>query len=192
MSNSDPIEPTNLADLVIKASKGDLRAFEQIVRSEQDSVCAFLAVRLARSDEAEDLAQETFVLAYRQLKSFEAHRPLRPWLIGIAHNLLRNHLRKFRADPIGGHDELQAAFDGYLSHQVVNAHTPRIFIDLEECIAELDPDAKELIEARYINGESIKELQKRAGKGHSALTMYLHRIREVLAQCIQRKGAQSL
>lgn len=193
MSDPDPItEPENLADLVIRARKGDLLAFEQIVRSEQDSVRAYLAVRMTRSDEAEDLAQETFVLAHRQLDSFDEHRPLKPWLLGIAHNLLRNHLRKFRADPVGGHEELQMAFDTYLSQQVVNAHTPRVFIDLEECIQELDPKAKELIEARYVNGESIKELQERVGKGHSALTMYLYRIREVLAECIQRKGAQSL
>ena len=194
MNDSEPIEPVNpdKVDLVMRARKGDLQAFEQIVRREQDAVRAFLAVRLSRSDEAEDLAQEAFMVAHRELKSFEEHRPLRPWLIGIAHNLLRNHLRKFRAEPIGGHEELQVAFDGYLSSQRVDLHTPRVFIDLEECLSELDPEAKGLIEARYVNGESIKEIQKRVGKGHSALTMYLHRIRETLGQCIERKRKHSL
>ena len=65
-------------DLVERAQKGDLVAFEQLVRLEQDGVRAYLAVRMARTDEAEDLAQETFIVAYRELRQFDPSRPLRP------------------------------------------------------------------------------------------------------------------
>lgn len=174
-------------DLVERAKKGDLAAFEQLVRLEQDGVRAFLAVRMARTDEAEDLAQETFIVAYRELAQFDSGRPLRPWLIGIAHNLLRNHLRKFRAEPIGGNEELQNIFDGFVSRQQGEGHAAEVFVFLDECLAKLDGKAREVIEARYLRGETIKEMRKKSGKGHSALTMYLHRIRETLGSCIEGK-----
>ena len=138
--------------LIKRSRKGDLKAFEQIVRCEQDAVRAFLAVRLARVDEAEDLAQETFIVAFRELKTFHLDRPLRPWLVGIAHNLLRNHLRKFRAEPIGGVEELQSALDGFFSNRGVGSDTPDVFVYLEECLQKLDWSARELIEARYVRG----------------------------------------
>lgn len=174
-------------EMVAQAKKGDLAAFEQLVRQEQDGIRAFLAVRMARTDEAEDLAQETFIVAYRELGQFDSGRPLRPWLIGIAHNLLRNHLRKFRPEPIGGNEELQKMFDGYLSLQRGDGHAAEVFVYLDECLAKLEGKAREVIEARYLKGETIREMRKKSGKGHSALTMYLHRIRETLGSCIEGK-----
>jgi len=186
-----PEEVSEQKALIEKAREGDLQAFGQLVRMEQDAVRAFLAVRLARTDEAEDLAQETFIRAFRELGEFDTDRPLRPWLIGIAHNLLHNHLRKFRAEPIGGNEELQVVFDGFLLSQRAERQVPELFVYLEECLAKLDAKAKEMIEARYIRGETIKEMRVTSGKGHSALTMYLHRIREVLGECLQRKMKRS-
>lgn len=138
------------------------------------------------------MAQETFIRAFRELGEFDTDRPLRPWLIGIAHNLLHNHLRKFRAEPIGGNEELQVVLDGFLSSQRAERQVPELFVYLEECLAKLDAKAKEMIEARYIRGETIKEMRVTSGKGHSALTMYLHRIREVLGECLQRKMERSI
>ena len=182
-----PAEDPDQKALVIQARNGDLQAFEQLVKIEQDSVRAFLAVRLPRKEEAEDLAQDTFIVAHREVSQFDTNCPLRPWLIGIAHNLLRNHLRKFRAEPIGGNEELQVVLDGFLSSQRADRYSPEIFVYLDECLAKLDAMAKEMVEARYVNGETIKEMREKSGKGHSALTMNLHRIREVLGKCIQRK-----
>jgi RNA polymerase sigma-70 factor (ECF subfamily) len=45
------------------------------------------------TDEAEDIAQEAFIRAFRMLHRFDPERPLRPWLLRITSNLARNHLR---------------------------------------------------------------------------------------------------
>ena len=179
-------------ELVRAAMGGDLQAFEEIVLRHQGALRAYLAVRLARSGEAEDLAQEVFVTAFQNLAKFEISRPLGPWLRGIAHNHLRNHLRKFRTLPIGGHEELQAMLDTQIEERMADEREPATIGALRECLDQLDGPAREIVIARYLNGESVRELQAKTGRGYSALTMQLHRIRGVLADCIEGKVGFSL
>ena len=79
-------------DLVVRARAGDQDAFREIVRGYQRRVYG-VAMRMTRRHEvADDVAQETFIRAYRSLDRFELGRPLGPWLVKIAVNLSINHL----------------------------------------------------------------------------------------------------
>jgi len=79
-------------ELVLRAREGDRDAFAEIVRSYQRRIYA-VAMRMTRRHEvADDITQDTFVRAYRNLGRFEAGRPLRPWLTRIAVNLAINYL----------------------------------------------------------------------------------------------------
>lgn len=63
------------------------------MRVHQEPVFRLAYLLLGDPDEAEDIAQETFLRAYRALKGFDAKRPLRPWLLRIASNLAHNRHR---------------------------------------------------------------------------------------------------
>lgn len=63
------------------------------MRTHQEPVFRLAYLLLGDPDEAEDIAQETFVRAYRALKGFDPERPLRPWLLRIASNLAHNRHR---------------------------------------------------------------------------------------------------
>jgi RNA polymerase sigma-70 factor (ECF subfamily) len=185
--------PESLDDThwIALARQGDHHAFSQLVLRHQALVRAFLLSRLSRKHEAEDLAQETFVTAWRKLADFDTARPLVPWLRGIAENHLRNHLRKFKESPIGGDEALQAMLDHELSHATETPpQTPRIDA-LSSCLAALDGPSKTLLQARYVEGKSMIELTWQTGRKHSALTMQLHRLRHLLAECVTRKIANS-
>jgi RNA polymerase sigma factor (sigma-70 family) len=80
-------------DLVLRAQRGDPRAFEEIVRAYQD--IAFRVAYLVAGDaaEAEDAAQEGLVKAWRALGRFRAGEPVRPWLLRIVANEARNRRR---------------------------------------------------------------------------------------------------
>ncbi len=79
-------------DLVLRARDGDRDAFAEIVRSYQRRIYA-VAMRMTRRHEvADDITQDTFVRAYRNLGRFDIGRPLRPWLTRIAVNLSINYL----------------------------------------------------------------------------------------------------
>lgn len=173
------------------AQKGDLGAFSELVQGHQSMVRAFLAERMATPCEADDLAQEVFITAFRRLKKFSTDRPLGPWLRGIAHNHLRNHRRKFRALPIGGNVEIQTMLDREFDRRAnANQEVPRLEA-LRGCLDELDRPSRSIVEARYVDGETVREIGERTKRGYSALTMQLHRIRTRLARCIERKLASS-
>lgn len=174
------------------ASNGDLSAFSRLVLKHQWAVRAFLLARLSRKHEAEDLAQETFVTAWNRLKDFDVTRPFGPWLRGIAENHLRNHLRKFRAEPIGGNEALQRILDFHVASQQQVEVESELAEALADCIEQVDEAARELLMARYAEGRSMAEICKQTGKKHSAMTMKLHRIRLVLAACVEGKLSQSI
>lgn len=170
--------------LIAAARQGDLEAFSQLVLRHQAGVRACLAVRLDNPYDAEDLAQEAFVLAFEKLGEFDASRPMGPWLHGMAMNLLRNHLRKFRVRQTVALDDLQELVD----RQVEAAHETTTEADrcaaIRECLKRLDDDARRLVQARYEDEVDVAELCRRTGKKHSAVTMQLHRIRQQLRACM--------
>jgi RNA polymerase sigma-70 factor (ECF subfamily) len=80
-------------DLISLARRGDGAAWETLMREHQQAVFRLAYLLLGDADEAEDVAQETFIRAYRALERFDASRPLRPWLLRIAGNLASNQRR---------------------------------------------------------------------------------------------------
>jgi RNA polymerase sigma-70 factor (ECF subfamily) len=103
-SEADPVE----GDLLRKAAGGNLFAFEEIVRRYQRRVYGVALRIVRRHDVADDVAQESFIRAWRALASFDLARPFGPWICRIAANLAVNHVRSPRAREEGlpeGHDE---------------------------------------------------------------------------------------
>lgn len=80
-------------ELVKQTLAGDLRAFETIVERHQQAVYRTLYRLLRNKQEAEDIAQETFLRCYRHLARFDQDRPFAPWLYRIATNLALSRLR---------------------------------------------------------------------------------------------------
>jgi RNA polymerase sigma-70 factor (ECF subfamily) len=81
------------SELVERAKRGDVSAYEQIVERYQEPVfrAAYLVTRSAA--DAQEAAQDAFVKAYAALGRFRSGSPLRPWLMQIAVNESRNRLR---------------------------------------------------------------------------------------------------
>ena len=79
--------------LIHRARNGDMAAWEPLVLAHQESVFRYAYLLLGDPDDAEDIAQETFLRAWRYLARFDSTRPLRPWLLSIASNLASNRRR---------------------------------------------------------------------------------------------------
>ena len=79
--------------LIQRAMQGDRAAWEPLMLAYQEPVFRLAYLLLGDPDEAEDVAQETFLRAWNNLKRFDPTRPLRPWLLRITSNLAHNHQR---------------------------------------------------------------------------------------------------
>jgi RNA polymerase sigma-70 factor (ECF subfamily) len=122
---SDNTEVDGDMILVERALDGDLAAFEQLVSRHQTKITAFAARMLNDHDEAEDVAQEAFVKAYRSLDSFRGQAQFSTWLYRIVTNLCIDRARAkkrrpqsaysldepFEADEKGGRELPDATFE---------------------------------------------------------------------------------
>ncbi len=186
MSENPPSEETAL---IQAAQRGDLAAFSVLVERHHGSIRACLAVRMNHALEAEDLAQETLIVAFRKLPEIDATRPLGPWLRGVALNLLANYRRKFRAIPVGASEELQGLLDAQMAVDFREADESSRMGALRDCLETLDGAARALIHERYTDGARLEDMARRLGRKTSALSMQLHRLRGLLAACIEKKTA---
>jgi RNA polymerase sigma factor (sigma-70 family) len=89
----------NDSELVGESLSGNRDAFGQIVSRYQSLICSLAFSATGSLSQSEDLAQETFVAAWKQLAGLREPEKLRAWLCGIARNLINNSLRKQGREP---------------------------------------------------------------------------------------------
>src|SRR6202158_6179217 len=134
-----PVSDTQLIARVVVSD--DRHAFSELVRRHQSSVRATLR-KLAKGDAAlaDDLAQETFLLAYRNLKSFRQEAKFSTWLYRIAYNVFLADARKIKelsmpedaaGEPVAVADAVADAAAPSLSRQAA------LSIDLERAMLVL-------------------------------------------------------
>lgn len=162
-------------------------AFEGLVRRNLPWVRGYFRSRLRDWSSADDLAQDVFVTAFVKLENFRGESQVETWLLGIARNHLRNFLRKHREEAVGLGEDLQALLDRKCepaeSHGTAEGRLQR----LRHCLDRLPEQARELLDARYVQGFSIREISAKQGRGYSALAMQIHRLRDLLLECIERE-----
>lgn len=81
------------SSLIRHAAQGDMQAWESLMQAHQQAVFRLAYLILGDPDDAQDVAQETFLRAWKNLRRFDPLRPLLPWLLRIAANLARNRHR---------------------------------------------------------------------------------------------------
>jgi len=104
-----PVEETADAELVARSAEGDREAFGQIVTRYQTLICSVAYNATGQIAQSEDLAQETFLTAWRELRQLREPAKLRAWLCGIARNTTHNRFRILKREPVHGAAELDAA-----------------------------------------------------------------------------------
>ncbi|HEV2695264.1 MAG TPA: sigma-70 family RNA polymerase sigma factor, partial [Verrucomicrobiae bacterium] len=110
-TNSMTVSALNDADLVGESLAGNRDAFGQIVARYQSLICSLAYSATGSLGQSEDLAQETFVAAWKQLAGLREPEKLRPWLCGIARNLINGTLRKQGREPSHAAGPLELADD---------------------------------------------------------------------------------
>ncbi|WP_158277498.1 sigma-70 family RNA polymerase sigma factor [Opitutus sp. ER46] len=96
---SAAISPFSDQELVTRTLAGDREAYRRIVERYQALVCSVAYSSTGDLAHSEDVAQETFVAAWRQLRQLREPGSLRSWLCGIARNLVANRRRQLATEP---------------------------------------------------------------------------------------------
>src|SRR3989475_6458115 len=104
------VKTTDFSDskLVTESLAGNRDAFGWIVARYQSLVCSLAYSATGSLSQSEDLAQETFVTAWRQLSELREPLKLRSWLCGIARNLIGKELRQRTREPVHAAEPLDS------------------------------------------------------------------------------------
>jgi len=131
----------------------DQAAFGELVRLHQSAVRRFLR-HLMRGDTpaADDLAQETFVLAWQNLVRFQARSSFLTWLLGIAHNLWRNARRRQHTMPI------EPQHLDQLEPTPSSTSLSDLREDLNRALSALDAEEQTALHLCYQQGLSHREI----------------------------------
>jgi RNA polymerase sigma-70 factor (ECF subfamily) len=171
------------AFLVVRAQRGDVSAFEEVVRRHQRRVYG-VALRIVRShDVADDVTQEAFVRAWRALDRFDVGRPFGPWVRRIAANLAVNHVRSPRAREEGlpdGHAEVRADGPGPL-HALLDEEARRV---LDRAIADLPDGQRAVFVLRAVEEMSYEEIARALDISPGTVMSRLFRARQRLVQAV--------
>ncbi|MCW5552502.1 MAG: sigma-70 family RNA polymerase sigma factor [Verrucomicrobiae bacterium] len=146
-----PAEITEEQTLVRRARKGDLGAYDDLVRRYQERIYATIYHMTANHEDANDLAQETFIKAYQALKSFKGGSSFYTWIYRIAVNKTINFLkqRKNRVHLSLNDLDFNAEHDPDLV-ALVSDHTPRREVNLAELQEKLNAAMQKLSESHRL------------------------------------------
>jgi RNA polymerase sigma-70 factor (ECF subfamily) len=173
-----------------QASSG---AFAEILRLHQGRVRAYLRRFVFDGDLADDLAQETFLAAYRSLPSRNPAAPVDLWLLGIARNRALAHLRDEARRRSLESRPLRAALAAWSARRLETAG-PDLegeIAALRECLSKLPDPGAALISEYYGARKTSAEIARRTGRKESAVRMTLLRLREALKQCVRIRIARA-
>jgi RNA polymerase sigma factor (sigma-70 family) len=101
----------NDADLVAASLSGNRDAFGHIVSRYQSLICSLAYSATGNLGQSEDLAQETFITAWKHLRHLRERNKLRAWLCGIARNRINSSLRRDGREPVHAAESLEEIHD---------------------------------------------------------------------------------
>jgi RNA polymerase sigma-70 factor (ECF subfamily) len=169
-------------------------AFSQLYKTHLRDVYSYSYYRVGNHHDAEDLTEQTFLQAYRHFERAQREsngRPLRPWLIRIAHNLAANYYRDRARRPQTPIDDAGVISAPHTTEALVEDRD-----DLKrilEGVQELPDDRREALIMRFALGMDNREIARALGRSDGATKVLLHRaIRQLDGIVKQAEGSPEL
>lgn len=164
--------------------QGDERAFRCLVEQERERLYHFVLKILHDEDEAENIVQETFAEAYRQIDRFRGESKVSTWLFSIARHLAYGFLRKSKRHNYLEHDTIEhlhaTGEDEWRSESMETVEQEERKRIVHEAIQELPPHYRRVVELRDLQERSTAEAAEELGLTSVNVRVRLHRARKEL------------
>jgi RNA polymerase sigma-70 factor (ECF subfamily) len=166
--------------LIMQAQSGDREAFGLLVRAYLQRVYRAAYGIVHNHDDASDVAQDTFVRAYKNLGRFDVSRPLFPWLYQIARNLCLNRIERInkRETRLPEFDTLRSSH--WTPEEAVIAKDEQERVRL--AVASLPDQHREIIELSHFQECSYKEMAEILGIPIGTVMSRLYHARQKLKE----------
>lgn len=181
------------AALVARVQQGDQRAFEMLVVKYRRRIERLVARMVRDVDLVEDIAQETFIRAYRALPQFRGESAFYTWLYRIAVNTAKKALMQLKRDPLVSESALANLSDddedtSRVENELTDGETPesvlasqQIARTVNEAIEALSDELRQAITLREIEGLSYEEIAELMNCPIGTVRSRIFRAREAIA-----------
>lgn len=166
---------TSVDRLVPQAIGGDEQAFHGIFDATYLELRLFVCTRARSQELVDEVVQATFVTAFESLGTYRQGGAFLAWLKGIArHRLQEERRRRARLMPLSEIGDV--------------SEEPPDISDLGQrldgCLGRLSTQARQLLELRYRQGMAVQDIATHLGRTAGSVSVSLHRLRQVLAECL--------
>ena len=182
-------EKTEIDYWVEQAKKGDQKAFNKLLNAYWKDVFRFQLSKGQDDDEAEDVTIKTFAKAFDKIDSFNPKYNFKTWLISISKNIYIDEFRKKKTETVSINKRGSEAYkitdeDPSPADQLINEQN---LAQLKAYIRMLKPHYQKVINLRYFNDMSYKEIAEELGEPLSNVKVKLLRARKLLLEIIVNK-----
>ena len=178
--------------LVERVKLGDVRAFEMLVVKYQRRIERLIGRMVRDTDLVQDIAQETFIRAYRALPQFRGESAFYTWLYRIAVNSAKKALMDMKRDPLVSEAALRSDDDGEetsrAESELSHGETPEALLARKEiaaavnsAIEALSEDLRQAITLREIEGLSYEEIAEAMNCPIGTVRSRIFRARDAIA-----------
>ncbi|MCK9391043.1 MAG: sigma-70 family RNA polymerase sigma factor [Syntrophales bacterium] len=178
--------PDQEEEVILSVLDGKREAYALLVDAYRTQIFNLAYRMTGNYEDASDLAQETFIRAYQNLRQFDPGKRFFTWLYTIGLNLIRNHLKK-RGREMSREAEARSSSEGGVDHgtqaeqDLIQAQEIR---RLEICLQKLPDDLREAVVLRYYQDLSFEEIATISNASLSAVKMRVYRGLEQLKRLI--------
>ncbi|MFC2160317.1 RNA polymerase sigma factor [Acidobacteriota bacterium] len=162
-------------EILILVKKGDSKAYQIIVQKYMQTAYYIALGFVHNQQDALDLSQDTFIKAFRKIKSFDTSRPFFPWFYRILKNICIDHFKRVRH-----RNEIPLEENTFLTQEKEDKEMKAA---LWQGIEKLSFEQKEMIILRYFREFSYQEIAEITGKPIGSVMSSLHyakkRLKEV-------------
>src|SRR5689334_4190480 len=181
----DPGHPTPLSlegQHIVAARRREPGAFEALVRRHQGPLYNFCLRMLAQSEDAADVAQETFVQLYSHLGRLDEREPIGPWLFRVARNRCIDVIRRRRTVPLASDHESVVDLDPADNEPLPDELAERADLQrqLARAIEALPRSYAEVVSLRYAGELSFAEIAQILECDEGAARVRFHRAKALL------------
>jgi len=178
-----------VAEQVSRKSKAQLDTeFADLYRAHLRDVYSYAYYRIGDHHDAEDLTEQTFLQAYRHFERAQREsqgRPLRPWLIRIAHNLAANLYRDRSRRPASPIDDTSNLTALHTTEQLVEGRDE--LSRVLDGVRKLPDDRREALIMRFALGMDNREIARALGRTDGATKVLIHRAIKQLEEIVAER-----